>query len=43
LWSQLSKMRPYSSFMAEENPVASDLLRRYICLPNGVSLLNRKK
>ena len=36
LWSQLSKMKPYSSFMSEENSVSSDLLRRYICLPNGV-------
>jgi perosamine synthetase len=36
LWSQLSKMKPYSSFMAEENPVSCNLLTRYICLPNGV-------
>ena len=36
LWSQLSKMKPYSSFMAEDNPVSRNLLTRYICLPNGV-------
>ena len=43
LWSQLSKMKPYSSFMKEENPVSRNLQKRYICLPNGVSLLNLKK
>ncbi len=39
VWSKISQMKPYEKFHAEKNLVAEEVLKKYMCLPNGVASL----
>ena len=36
LWSKVSQMKPYQAYFATDNEISDKVLKRVLCLPNGV-------